>query len=257
MRILFLVVALSASASPVRAQVAAGNVALLTQTRAAYDVPFERGLKSFDCAIDFNWKQHWKDAYRVGDEGTDEEIETRIQPLHNRVVVTHEDAVVSSGMTDEEEQKLPRGGMAEGLLKHAVRFSLRTWLVAANNALLPSADTPVNFESSASGYHVGYKIQNFDVVMQLTRDFRLQSMSAKGSGGDRQEFDFQSGPQGFVLGSWTMGEDGNFKTGNHLVFTYTYQSVGGFQLPAQMVVNRESHHEVWQYTLSDCKVTKK
>jgi hypothetical protein len=256
MRIFCVVVAISMGGSLIRAQEATSDVALLAQTRAAYDAPFERGLKSFDCAIDFNWKQHWKDTYRVGDEGTDEEIETRIQPLHNRVVVTLKDAVVSSGMTDEEEQKLPRGGMAEGLLKHAVRFSLRTWLVAANNALLPSADTPVHFESSASGYHVGYKIQNFDVVMQFTHDLRLQSMSAKGSEGDRQEFDFQSGPQGFVLGSWTMGENGNFAAGNHLIFTYSYQRVDGFQLPAQMVVNRESHHEVWRYTLSDCKVTK-
>jgi len=256
MRILCAILVLSVSASFARAQVPTNDAALLSQARAAYDDPFERGLKSFNCAVNFNWKQHWKDTYRVGDEGTDEEIETFIQPIPNRVTVTREDAIVSSGMTEEQEHKLPRGGMAEGLLVHAVRFSLRTWLVAANNALLPAADKPVHFESSASGYKVGLKIENSDVVMLLTPDMRLQSMGATGSEGDRQEFEFHPGPQGFLLGSWTMGEDGNFKPGNHLIFTYTYQSVDGFQLPAQMVVNRESHHEVWRYTLSDCKVTK-
>jgi len=236
------------------AQAPTDDAALLAQTRAKYDAPFERHLKSFDCAVSFNWKQHWAETYRVGDEGTDEEIEKLIQPIPNRVTVTPKDAIVSSGMTEEQEQKLPRGGMAEGLLEHAVRFSLRTWLVASNNALLPSLQTPVHFQTDASGYNMGLKIKDFDVAMLLTRDMRLRSLAVKGSDGDRQEFEFDPAPQGFVLRSWTMGEDGNFKPGNRLIFTYTYQAVDGFQIPAQMTINRESHHEVWRYSLTDCKV---
>ena len=155
-------------------------------------------------------------------------------------------------MTDAEEMKLPHGGMAEGLLEHAVRFSLRTWLVAANNALLPTPGTPVQVEASGSGYQLGLKIQNFDVVMDLDPGMALQSMGVKGSDSDKQVFKFQPGPQGFLLSSWTMGEDGNFKPGNDLIFTYTYQLVNGFQIPQHMVVNRESHHEFWRYTLKDC-----
>ena len=162
---------------------------------------------------------------------------------------------MSSGMTEEQEEKLPRGGMAEGLLKHAVRFSLRTWLGASNNALLPPIGTPVQFESSASGYQLNFKIQTIDVALMLTRDMSLQSMAAKGSDSDRQLFTFQRGPQGFLVGTWTMGEDGNLKVGNRLIFDYTYQTVSGFQIPAHGVVIRESHHEAWNYTLSDCKVT--
>jgi hypothetical protein len=152
MRLLYSILAFSLYASLCHAQAATDDATLLKQARAKYDTPFDRNLKSFDCAVEFNWKQHWADTYRVGDEGTDDEIEKSIQPIHNRVTVTREDAVVSSGMTEEQENKLPRGGMAEGLLKHAVRFSLRTWLVASNNALLPSTRTPAHFESSASGY---------------------------------------------------------------------------------------------------------
>jgi len=237
------------------AQTAKTNQPSLSEVRARYDAPFERHLKSFDCAVDFSWKKHWTDTYRVGDEGTDDEIEKLIQPIRNRVTVTHDDAVVSSGMTEEQESKLPHGGMAEGLLKHAVRFSLRTWLVASNNALLPPTGTPVHFESSTSGYKLELKIQNFDVTMLLAPDMSLRSMGVNDSDSDRQEFEFNPGPQGFLLGSWTMGEDGNYKPGNRLIFTYTYQTVGDFQIPAQMVVNRESHHEVWRYTLTDCKVT--
>jgi hypothetical protein len=236
------------------AQQADSDSALLNKARASYDTPFDRGLKSFDCAVQLNWKEHWADTYRVGDEGTDQEIETFIQPIHNRVTVTRDDAIMSSGMTEEQEHALPRGGMAEGLLKHSVRFSLRTWLVAANNQLLPAPDTPVHFESPTPAYKMDFKIKTFDVVMVLTHDMSLQSMAAKGSDSDRQEFDFHPGPQGFLLSTWTMGEDGNFKPGNRLIFTYNYQLVDGFQLPAHMVVNRESHHEVWRYALSDCIV---
>jgi hypothetical protein len=254
MRLLCSISAFSLCAAFCHAQATPDDATFLKLARAKYDAPFDRSLKSFDCAVEFNWKQHWVDTYRVGDEGTDDEIEESIQPIHNRVTVTRDDAVVSSGMTEEQENKLPRGGMAEGLLKHAVRFSLRTWLVASNNSLLPSTGTPAHFESSASGYQLELKIQNFDVAMKLTRDMSLQSMGVKGSDSDRQEFEFHPGPQGFVLGSWTMGEDGNFKPGNRIIFTYTYQSVGGFQLPDQVAINRESHHEVWHYKLTDCTV---
>lgn len=253
MRTLTAVTAFCLCISLCRAQSTSKDDALLQQARSKYDNPFGRNLKSFDCRVDFNWKKHWEEAYRVGDEGTDEEIEKFIQPIPTRVTVTREDAIVSSGMT--EEQKLPRGGMAEGLLKHAVRFSLRTWLGASNNALLPSIGTSVHFESSASGYQLNLKIQTFDVAMMLTRDMSLQSMAAKDSDSDRQLFTFQRGPQGFLVGNWTMGEDGNLKVGNRLIFDYTYQTISGFQIPAQGIVIRESHREAWNYTLSDCKVT--
>ena len=256
MRNFYLALVFTVCAPFCQAQTPTEDTSLLAQARAKYDAPFTRNLKSFDCAVVFSWKQHWAETYRVGDEGTDEEIEKLIQPIPNRVTVTSGDAIVSSGMTDEQEQKLPYGGMAEGLLKHAVRFSLRTWLVASNNALLPSPQTLVHFQTTPSGYNMGLKIKDFDVAMLLTHDMSLRSMAVKGSDGDRQEFEFDPAPQGFVLRSWTMGEDGNFKPGNRLVFTYTYQAVDGFQIPAQMTVNRESHHEVWRYSLSDCKVAK-
>jgi hypothetical protein len=254
MRFLYSILAFSLCAVFCHAQGTPDDATFLKQARAKYDAPFERNLQSFDCAVEFSWKQHFTEVVRLGDEGTDEEIEKSIQPIRNRVTVTRDDAVVSSGMTEEQENKLPRGGMAEGLLKHAVRFSLGTWLVASNNALLPITGTPAHLEPSASGYRLGLKIQNFDVAMALTRDMSLQSMGVKGSDSDRQEFEFHPGPQGFLLGSWTMGENGNFKPGNRLIFTYAYQSVGGFQLPDQVAINRESHHEVWHYKLTDCTV---
>ena len=99
------------------------DATFLKQARAKYDVPFGRNLQSFTCAVEFNWKQHFTEAVRVGDEGTDEEIARLIQPIPTRVTVSRQNAAVSSGMTDEEE-----GG-----------FRMVAWLKVFSNTLSNSA----------------------------------------------------------------------------------------------------------------------
>jgi hypothetical protein len=236
------------------AQTSIDDPTFLKQVRAKYDAPFVRNLQSFSCAVEFNWKQHFTEAVRVGDEGTDEEIAKLIQPIHTRVTVTRQNAAVSAGMTEDELEKLPYKGMAEGLLEHAVQFSLNSWLVASNNAMLPPEGTPVHVEPSKTGYKLEFKVQTFDVEMMLTHDMSLQSEGEKGSASARRETDFRPGPQGFLVTSYRLGEDGDFRPGNRIILTYTYQSVGGFQLPEQVSIDRESHREVWHYKLTDCSV---
>ncbi len=254
MRCFSLALLFSLCAAFCHAQAAPDAATFLKEARAKYDAPFARNLQSFSCVVEFNWKQHFTEVVRLGDEGTDEEIAKFIQPIRTRVTVSRQNAAVSSGMTDEEERGLPHGGMAEGLLKHAVQFSLNSWLVAGNNALLPSEGTPVHVEPSALGYTIEFRIQTFDVDMALTRDMSLQSEGVKGSASDRWETDFLPGPQGFLLTSYRLGEDGDFRPGNRIILTYTYQTIGGFQLPEQVGINRESHHEGWHYRLTDCTV---
>ena len=254
MRFFYSMLAFSLCAAFCHAQTAVSDTTVLKQARATYDAPFERNLQSFSCAVEFNWKQHFTEAVRLGDEGTDEEIAKLIQPINTRVTVTRQNAAVSSGMTEDEEHKLPHGGMAEGLLEHAVQFSLNNWLGASNNAMLPPEGTPVHVEPFASGYKLEFKVQTFDVEMMFAHDMSLQSEAAKGSASDRRETDFRPGPQGFLMTSYRLGEDGDFRPGNRIILTYTYQSVGGFQLPEQVSINRESHHEVWHYKLTGCTV---
>lgn len=236
------------------AQATEADQLLLSQAREKYDAPFNRNLHFFDCAVDFSWKEHFTETTRVGDEGTDEELEKLIQPIRNRVAVTRQSVTVSSGLSDDAEQKLPHGGMAEGLLKHAVQKSLYTWLDAGTNSILPSTGTPVSFQQSHSGYKLDFKIQTSDIEMVLAPDMGLQRASLKAPQPEHFETSFARGPQGFLLTSWTMGEDGNFKPGHRLIYAYTYQAIDGFELPENVAVTRESHHEVWRYRLTDCIV---
>ncbi len=232
--------------------------ALLNEARGKYDAAFNTNLLSFHCDVDFSWKEHFTEAPRVGDEGTDEEIEKFIQPLQNRVIVTRQMAALSAGLSKDELNKLPHRGMAVGLLAHAVEKSLTAWLAASMLALLPTPDMPVSFEQSPSGYKLTFKIETLDTEMVLAPDMRLQSASVKRPHSDHFErsfeTSFESGPQGFLLTSFTTDEDGKFEPGNRIIITYTYQTVDGVQLPEHVVLNRESHHEVWRYTLSGCIV---
>jgi hypothetical protein len=107
MRFFYSMLAFSLCAGFCHAQTAINDATFLKQTRAKYDAPFERNLQSFSCAVEFNWKQHFTEAVRLGDEGTDEEIAKLIQPIHNRVTITRQNAAVSPGMTDDEVNKLP------------------------------------------------------------------------------------------------------------------------------------------------------
>ena len=107
MRFLYSTLVFSLCAAFCHAQTAIDDATFLKQARAKYDAPFERNFQSFNCAVEFNWKQHFTEAVRVGDEGTDEEIAKLIQPIRNRVTVTRQNVAVSPGMTEGEVNKLP------------------------------------------------------------------------------------------------------------------------------------------------------
>lgn len=236
------------------AQTANTDQALLSQIRGKYDAPFDRSMQSFNCAVDFSWKDHFKETLRVGDEGTDEELETVFQPIRHHVEVTRQSVTITSGLSESEIDKLPHGGMAERLLEHAIQKSLYTWLPASTNAIVPDAAPPASIVQTSSGYKLAIKMQNSDVEMAFDPDMRLQSAGLKADPSSHVETSFSPGAQGFLLASWTVGEGGNPEQGHRLTFSYTYQSVDGVALPEHVVVNRESHHEVWRYRLTNCSV---
>ena len=126
--------------------------------------------------------------------------------------------------------------------------------MAANNSLLPPLGTTVTVKTSAAGVQLQFPMQGAKAQAQLTSNLRLQQLNAEGDDSDRLETSFAPGHSGFVVTSLAVGEDGKFAPGNRIVATYTYQIVNGFQLPEQVELNRESHHEVWHYKLTGCSI---
>lgn len=66
MRFFYSALAFSLCAASCHAQAPTDGARFLEQVRAKYDAPFERNLQSFTCAVEFNWKQHFTEAVRLG-----------------------------------------------------------------------------------------------------------------------------------------------------------------------------------------------
>jgi hypothetical protein len=71
-----------------------GN-ALVTKARSLYDAPFTRDLASFDCAVQFDWKQHFTE-FAGTISPTAMPILQRLQSIQHRVSVDNTHAVVAS-----------------------------------------------------------------------------------------------------------------------------------------------------------------
>jgi hypothetical protein len=84
MRFFYRTLAFSLCSVLCHAQAATDDATFLKQARAKYDAPFERNLQSFSCAVEFNWKQHFNEAVRLGD-GVDCTLTTT--PRESRWVV--------------------------------------------------------------------------------------------------------------------------------------------------------------------------
>jgi hypothetical protein len=123
--------------------------------------------------------------------------------------------------------------MVEGLLEPTEQFTLNHWLAAGNNVILPPEETPVQVDPSKEGYQLEFKIQAFVAEMSFAHDRKLLSELAKGVTSDHRETGFVSGPQGLLLTSFRLGEDGDDRPVNRIILTYSYQSVGGFNCPGK------------------------
>ena len=90
-----------------------------------------------------------------------------------------------------------------------------------------------------------------DGTVLLGSDMRLTSGVIQRPQPLRFTTEFKSGPQGYVLYS----VDTDTGSGGNVKFAYTYQSVEGFQIPAQVTITPATTG-VWQFSLTDCKVVR-
>ena len=66
----------------------------MAEARAAYDAPFARNLAAFDCAVQFDWKQHF--AEMLGSlPPAAVPVAEKLQLINHRVNVDRTQAVVS------------------------------------------------------------------------------------------------------------------------------------------------------------------
>jgi hypothetical protein len=255
-----LLIALCTVHSPAFAQTAsltqssASDEALLAKTRALYDAPFTRDLVSFDCAVQFDWKEHFVDLFGTVPPAALPTVQ-RLQTIQHRVFVDRSGATVSAiptvpDLADvEHEAELERG------LRMITSGGLSAWLPFSMNVILPIGPTHFSFEKIDTGYKLAMHGPGIEAQLVLAADMRLTSGVSQFPQPMRFTTEFTQGPDGFLLSSVKTGNTSDTAATKDATFKFTYQTVQGFQLPSLVTVIPATT-EIWHYALTDCKATK-
>lgn len=119
--------------------------ALLANTRALYDAPFQRGLVSFDCAVQFDWKKHFVDLFGTFPPAAIPTAE-RLQTIQHRIFVDHSGAVVSAIPKAPDLSGVSHAAELEQVYNAMVTQGLNAWLPFSTNVILPVGPTKYNFQ---------------------------------------------------------------------------------------------------------------
>jgi hypothetical protein len=235
-------------------QTAASDEALLIKTRALYDAPFSRGLVSFDCAVGFDWKEHFTDLFGTVPPAAVPAIE-RLQAIQHRAFVDLSGATVSAIPKAPDLSGVAHGPELEQALQAMVSGGLNGWLPFSTNVILPTGKTKFNFEKIDSGYKLVINGPDVAATLLLGDGMRLTSAVSQLPQPMRFSSEFTEGPNGFLLEKIKTGSTTDTASIGEATFTFTYQSVQGLQLPSSVAIVPVSK-ETWHYALTDCKVRK-
>jgi hypothetical protein len=234
-------------------QTAISDEALLAKTRALYDAPFLQGLVSFDCSVNFDWKQHFLEVLPAIPPTAVPTID-RLQAIRHRVFVNPSGAVVSSLPKTPDLSGVAKATELEQVYEAMVPGGINAWMPFGRNIILPDGPTQYSFEKMTSGYKLALNGAGVTATLLLAEDLRITSGISQLPQATRFTTEFIDGPHGFLLDSVKTSD--NDRPQNQVVaFSYTYQDVDGFHIPSKVTV-KPSTSEAWNYELTDCKVRK-
>ena len=198
MRYVIFVVALYSFCGPLLAQTAApSNEELLSKARALYDAPFERNLGSFDCAVQFDWTQHFLDLLGVVPPAFKPTVE-RLQTIPHRIFVDRSGAVVSAQPKAPDLTGVLQATVLEEGFKALVPAGINAWLPASTNVILPVGPTKYSFQKIDPGYKLVMNGPGIAATLLLANDLRVTSAVSE-LPAMRATTEFTPGPDGFVL----------------------------------------------------------
>jgi hypothetical protein len=252
MRKAALLIALLALSSSALAQSPDSDDALLTKARHLYDAPFTRNLVSFDCAVQFDWKNHFQVAIGSVPPAAVPIID-QLQTIPHRVFVDRSGATVSAIPKAPDLSAIPHSSELEQALNSIVTGGINAWIPFATNVILPIKPTKFAFQRSDVGYKVTMNGNGVNATLLLDSDLRLESVESQLP--QQMQFDtrFADGPNGYLLGSVTTIMPTGAGSSSASKFDYKFQTLQSFQLPSEVIVT-PANSEVWHFSLTDCKI---
>ncbi|MFT4112931.1 hypothetical protein [Silvibacterium sp.] len=228
------------------------DVALLAKIRHDYDTPFKRNLASFNCSVEFDWKQHVIDVVGKVPEPLVPSIDA-LQKVKHRVSVDYSHAALTTLPGYPDLSGVAHGQDLEGSFTGIVTAGLNAWVPSAADLLLPSGPTHYSFTKLDSGYELAMSGPGVAAKLLLSDDLRMTNGVSQQPQPLRFNTSFTNGPEGFLLGSMQTSDTASM--GHDAEFDYSYADIEGFQLPTGVTV-KSATGETWHYSLRDCKVVK-
>jgi hypothetical protein len=222
---------------------------LLAKTKALYDTPFQSGLISFSCAIDFDFGQYLKSNFGENAQ-TDSPIAQLLKSIRYRIFVDRSGATISAQPKLPDFSQVPLAAQLEESNRNLMQVGLNNWVPYAYGEVLPIGPTKYQFEKTATGYNLSMVGQGITGKLTLDPELRLVSGIMDTSQHIEITTLFVSAPNGLVLAASSTDTD----HAGVARFTYTYQAVDGFQIPNHVGLTSEQNKMTLSYTLTDCKV---
>jgi len=251
MRKLFLFTAALCFCVSTISQSVAPDEALLAKTRALYDAPFTRGLVSFDCAVKFDWKQHFIDLLGSVPPTASPLVE-RLQTIEHRVFVDRSGATVSAIPKVPDLSAVAHATELEQGYTMIVTGGLNAWLPFGTNVILPIPPTKFTLEKANPSFTLTMSANNVQATILLDSDMRMTSVVSQLPQPIHSATEFSDGPSGYLLKMLKMSDPSNPSAGSQNTFAYTYQTVQNIQLPASVAITTATP-ESWRFSLTECK----
>ncbi|MGB9146310.1 MAG: hypothetical protein WCC14_10845 [Acidobacteriaceae bacterium] len=227
------------------------DAALLQRTRALYDAPFTRNLVSFDCEVQFDWKQHLIDQLGSVPDAVEPTVDL-MAAVHHTVSMDRSGARVSEAPNGPDLEEIPLGAQFEQAFRMVISGGLNEWLPFGYGEILPEGATEYSFQKTDAGYTVVLKGKGIASTLYLDPNLKVIRGESELPQPLRFTTEFADGPQGYLLRSMTTAAPGS-KAAHIPTFDYTWQSVNGVEIPSQVTVTT-GIGEVWKYQLTGCAV---
>ena len=180
----------------------------------------------------------------------------RLQAIQYRVFVDASGAVTETIPKAPDLSDVPHGVEIEGVFKGIAAAGLNAWIPFSTDVVLPRGPTKFAFEKIESGYRLTLNGPDLASTLLLGPDMRVTSGVARLPQPMRVIPEFSPGPNGLLVSSLRINDKTDAATATDNVFSFTYQNVEGFQIPASIAIKSASP-ETWHYTLTGCKVQKR
>jgi hypothetical protein len=239
---------------PIFSQSSQTDESLLQKARSLYDAPYTRDLAAFDCNVEFDWKQHFTEMLGTIPQALFPAID-RLQTIHHRVNLNERQPTIVTIPKSTDFTGIAHGAELEQVLLGMITGGTSAWIPPSTNALLPSGTTKYHFENLNPGYKLTMTGEGVSGRLLLQDDLRITSGVMQAPDSIRFTTEFIPGPEGFRLSFVRTEPNAGNDSMGVVSFAFTYQTVDGHQLPAEITVLPSTTGK-WHYRLNDCKVVK-